>query len=565
MAEETRKDWLAILIVVFVAALALLPAMLYGSPSNRDLTHHFRLALHFYDSLHAGHLPHGWLAEAAGGYGDTTLRFYPPLTYYLLACARLLTSNWYNASLLTYTLLSITGGLGAYLWARESLPRNAAVCAAALYAFAPYHLNQLYQSFLLAEYAGSAILPFTFAFASRVCRRGQLRDVLGLAASFGLLILTHLPLTVIGALALLVYSLFCLDRKKFGATVLRLSAGVLLGLAASASYWVTMVAELRWFGGQQTSSDISTVYHTNFVFSTFSTDNPNVWWMNILTIATFGLLLPALAFRHARLETHSRRRVLGVALVLLFAFLMTTYASWPLWKISATLQSVQFPWRWLILVSLSGAVVSAAYLPHWVEKARGKTRPFALLVAGGMMISLAFVISHAVREADYLPREQFEAHLRSIPNQPSYDMWWPVWAKQSALQTKDKVQAEARTINLTSWEPLQRRFEIGAGSATEARIATFYYPLWQASANGKLLATRPAEDGAMLVSLPAEAATVELNFHEPSYVGVAQVVTMAGWLLIVLLFVSSHWSINSLRVRWNADSFLKHALINRRI
>src|SRR5437588_9661638 len=79
--------------------------------------------------------------------------------------------------------------------------------AGILYALAPYRLNEVYQASLLSEYAACSILPFAFAFVERICRKKSKYDVFGLAGSYGLLILTHLPLTVIGSLSLALYAL----------------------------------------------------------------------------------------------------------------------------------------------------------------------------------------------------------------------------------------------------------------------------------------------------------------------------------------------------------------------
>lgn len=540
MTDILNREWKAVLAVIAIGLLAIVPALIFGSPSNQDLTHHFRLALHFFDGMQAGHAPDGWLTSAASGYGDVTPRFYPPALYYLLAGARLLFGNWHNAALFTYALLSILGALGAYVWAREFLPMRWAVCAAAIYTFAPYHLNQFYQSFLLAEYAGAAVLPFCFAFVLRICRRGQWRDVCGLAISYALLVLTHLPLTVIGSIALGLYALFCLERKRFGPMVGRLAVGVLLGLGASASYWVTMLAELSWFGGQQTSSDSSTRYDYNFVFSTFSPDNLNVWWMNILVLATLAMFLPALAYGRYRFGEEPRRNLRAILISFLFSLAMCTYLTWPLWRFSKTLQSVQFPWRWMAIVTLAGAPLAAAHLPFWIAKARTKARPLALLIGGGMAISLAFVLAHSVREAEYLRRPAFEARVSAIPATSSYDMWWPRWGKPEALAIKDQIQASGRTATVSTWQPLIREFSVAAGAPTDARVALFYYPHWVATTeNGAALPVHPAADGALTVAIPANATNVKLIFREPKRALVARYVSLGTWILVLLLFFAS--------------------------
>lgn len=535
----SRRRW-PVLFVAAVSALVLLPALFYGVPSNIDLWNHFRFALPFYDSLQAGNLYPGWLAESTGGYGDPSFRFYPPGVYYLLAAARVMTGNWYAGSLLSFTLLSVMGGLGAYLWAQTFLPRRTAIWAGAFYALAPYHVNELYQAFLLAEYAGCAVLPFSFLFVEKICQRRRASDIAGLAASFAILILTHLPLTVIGSLALLVYALLRMERGRRFAAIARLSLAVGLGLAASACYWVMMLGELSWIRANVIETDVSVDYRHNFLFSTFSTDNLNVWWMNILAFATIAMFIPGIALlrRRVRREAFAHRGLMATALLLLFAFLMTTPLSRPLWMVLPPLQEAQFPWRWLALVSLFGSITTAAAIPYWLEKARGRGRPVALLVAGSVLISLALTSSHIVREARYLTRTQFEAALASVPGSPSINYWLPIWVKQSPRNMAAVVEVERRSLSVDSWEAERRAFRVGPGAPSEARVRTFYYPHWTATAGGHKLKLRPAEDGALLISLPAEEVAVELSFEEPLRTRAATSASIAGWSLITVLLLS---------------------------
>src|SRR5438034_1493539 len=131
---EASFDKARVALVIVAAVAILMPALIYGVPSNRDLFNHFRFALPFYDSLRSGHLYPGWLAESNSGYGDPSFRFYPPALYYLLSLARALTGNWYVGTLLTLSLLSALSGLGMYFWARSILSESCAVWAAILYA-----------------------------------------------------------------------------------------------------------------------------------------------------------------------------------------------------------------------------------------------------------------------------------------------------------------------------------------------------------------------------------------------------------------------------------------------
>lgn len=518
--------------------------MIFGIPSNRDLSSHFRLALPFYDAIRSGDLYPGWLAESNSGYGDASFRFYPPGFHQLIGGFRLLSGNWYLATLLVFTLLSVVGSLGMYLWAREFLPSRYAMWAGVVYAIAPYHINQLYQAFLLPEFAGAAVFPFTFLFIERICRRGSIRDVAGLAISFAALVFTHLPLTVNAAIALPVYALVRMESGKRLSTLLHLALAGILGLVASACYWTTMVAEMKWIRADNINPEPSVNYRLNFLLSTFSPDNLNVWWMNILLLSSVALFWPAVACfwssrRLATSESSARvsiRALKATVVLLALTLFMATPLSRPVWDLLPTLQATQFPWRWLVITSMAGSILLAAAIPYWEDAAKRGNRKLIMIAAGTMVISFAFSASHIVREAQFLKRPIFDKTLSELRGSQSSPQWWPIWVKETFRNMNSPVEAGGRDVVVTSWLPELRTFQLGPGEAVEARVRTFYYPHWKAEANGQSLAVRPDLDGALLISVPANAVSINLKFQEPRRVWVARVACAIGWIVIGSLF-----------------------------
>jgi 6-pyruvoyl-tetrahydropterin synthase related domain len=518
--------------LVVIASLAVMvPAILWGIPSNLDLTNHFRFALPFYDAIASGDPYPGWLAESNGGYGDPSFRFYPPALYYLLAGARFLIGNWYGATLLAFTAVSIFGGLGMYFWTRSFLPSSAAAWAGIFYALAPYHVNQLYQATLLAEWAGSAVLPFVFGFVERVCERGKSRDIAGLAASYSLLVFTHLPLAVIGSIALLVYVLMKLNGPEKLRKLAKLSVAVGLGLSVSAIYWVTMISEIKWIGINDVDPDPSVDYRYNFLFSTLSPDNLSVWWMNILAVMTVLLCAPALLF-FFRSATSLRRVIRPVIVITAVALFMSLPLSRPIWGVLRPLQETQFPWRWLAIFSMGASIIAAAALPLLADAAIRLDRAKRMLIFGAIAIAVAFTLSHTVREAQYLPQPRFETALSAVRGTSSVNYWFPIWANSNPKEMTTEVEAAAREVSVTSWQPEHRKFSVAAGPATQARVRTFYYPHWTATNEGGFLQTRPDKDGALLISLPENATSVDLDFREPRRTKFSTIGSLSGLMLI---------------------------------
>ncbi len=539
--RQPEQDSRCLIVIVAVASAVLLPIVFLGVPNGADLPNHLRFVQPFYEAFQSGHWHPGWLAESNNGFGDPRFRFYPPGLYYLLIGARAFIGNWYAANIVTFVFLSIVGALGTYFWARCFCSSQTAMWAAILYAIAPYHLNELYQAALLSEYAACAILPFAFAFTERVCRDRKVGDIAGLAASFALLVLTHLPLAVIGSISLVIYFLLRVERKHFFSTKGSVALAVVLGLAASAFFWTTMLAELSWIKGNSAEPNPYYDYRLNFLFSSNALTNRNTWYANLLALALIGFLLPAIALVRRFVRDRGASKGLRASFVLTIAsFLFATALSRSLWAVIPKLSEVQFPWRWLSITSLAGSLVVAASLAKWKEIFRAHVRPRNLAVAFVFALSLFFIVTQIVVDCDYLDRARFDSMARDVRGAASFKDWLPVAARDLVHLDlkKSKVDAGSRSVMLQSWEPEQRQFHVAPGEGSEARVRTYYYPLWVAKANGQTLPTRAGEDGAILISLPATAVDVTLEFQEPPRVHVAEMVSLLTWLLIGALFLS---------------------------
>jgi 4-amino-4-deoxy-L-arabinose transferase-like glycosyltransferase len=541
--REAEHDARSVLIVAVVAMVALLPILIFGIPNGADLPNHLRFVLPFYEELQAGHFHPGWLAESNYGLGDLRFMLYPPGLYYLLSASRMLTGEWYSASVLTFAFLSVVGGLGAYLWARSIFDPKIAMWAGILYVLAPYRLNELYQASLLSEYAACSILPLVFAFVERVNKRRSIYDLIGLGAAYALLILTNVPVAFIGSIALAIYSLLRIERKTLLPTISRLALGTFLGLAASSFFWTSMLAELSWIKANAGEPNPYYDYRLNFLFSPSALTNRNTWYANILALAAIGFLLPGLGFVIRSFKGDKSNRALNAAfLLLLVTFLMATSLSKPVWAVIPKLSEVQFPWRWLSVTSLMGALLCAASISKWQEQFRAKLRPRDLAVALAFALSLVFIGTEIIRDCDYISRARFESMAQEVRGAVSFKDWLPVWACDfnNLEKMTAKVDAGVRPVIVTAWEPEHRAFQIGAGLEDTLRVRTYFYPHWKAKAEGRLLPTTATTDGLLLISVPTQATDIELSFERPRRVRLFEIVSVVAWILIIGSLV---WSI----------------------
>jgi hypothetical protein len=518
-----HRYWLYVIVIGLLGSLAL---YFYGVPFGVDLPHHYRLAEGFFESIKAGDFYPSWLGSTNGGYGDPSVRFYPPALYYLLSFFRLLVGDWFLATLFTLTVLTVTGCLGMYLWASVLTRKSYAVLAALIYMLSPFHANEMYQAGMYAQYAAASVLPFAFAFTERIIANRRWRDAGGLGLSYGLLILCHLPIALLGSIAIGIYACIRLAQSFSRRSLYQVIAGALSGLCFSCGYWLPMLLELKWKRASGSGQDSWFDYQNNFIFHS-SPNSMGDYWIPIITTATFLMAAPAglLLFKH-------NRRALAPAVLALLTFLMATPLSKPIWDLLPALQETQFPWRWLTITSACLAILVAISLPEIVEMWRGRLRPLSFALLGVTVIALSFTVLQVIRGATFRNHSDFNQLVASLQGSETNKDFLPVWVSEKPPTMNQPVEASGRDVHVSAWSVQQKEFQVGAGVLTEARLRLLYYPFWKATAEGRRLTTRPANDGALLVSIPETATSVKVNFVEPKSTYVAGAFSLLGLMAI---------------------------------
>ncbi|MEQ1763641.1 MAG: 6-pyruvoyl-tetrahydropterin synthase-related protein [Pyrinomonadaceae bacterium] len=529
----------AILIVMAAIAVSA-PIYFWGVPRGNDMPQHFQFALQFESSLSKGALYPGWASEANGGLGDVGVRFYPPLPYYSLVFFKTLTTTWYEGSVLAFAFWFCLGGFGVYFLSREWLDGGASVLAAIVFTWLPYHVNQIYNAFFYAEFAGTAVLPFCFLFVARVVKRCDLLSILGLAAALAVLVLTHLPTAVMGSVALGVYAIAELWENRSLRSFLALGAGGLLGAAASSFYWIKLVAELNYVNHSTPEFTKTTFdFHSNFLAAYFYVGaddyiSRSLWFADLIFLITLGLIVCSILVRRlARSNDSSDFRPL--CFVAASSVFLATPLSWLIWQNFGLLQKIQFPFRFLSVISLCAAVLVAASAGCFVRLAATKYRPFVIISGGLLVATIVFSFAQVIRPALFTTRTEFDAMMTDHAAAKSCECWWPVWAKPAALQTPegvDGLQTREIKARINGTEHSKVLFTVPDGTSV---INVFYYPHWRLFDSGQSIDIQPDEQGRISFSQGSVSKNLELVFVEPVYVRLAQIVSIAGGLALVLL------------------------------
>lgn len=537
-------DLLYLALILIVASILISPMYLSGIPNGRDFPQHLQFAETFYNSISEGDFFPGWAGSDNYGFGSVGIRFYPPMAYYVLAFTRFLTGNWQNAILLAFAFWMFAGSAGVYFWAKERLSSAEAFIAASLYAVAPYHLSQIYQTWLYAEFAAAGVLPFCFLFAAKLCRRRKAVDIVLLTVSYSLLLLTHIPTTITATIALAIYTLFLIDWRHYKETFIKLIAVLVLSLSATAFHWLKIVTEIDWV--KHSDARYSTGYYDfhQYLFPMYYSAGDKYWarllWhFDVSTVLTFLLLLPLIAVLILLLKNNKRaesidRFVPALVAAGVFTLFIMSVLSVALWESVPLLQKVQFPWRWLSVFSGISVMAFSLSLRYLVER-YAKLKKIGLYAVLFLIAAiLIFDFTQNIIQSEPLTDKQFNEKLAESRTEAGCPCWWTSWADGSAFKEKRKVSGRQREVAVLNWQNEAREFDVAAGESAPLRIATFYYPHWRALVNDRFAPVLKNEDGSISILVPDKKSSVKLYFDEPRFLRIALILSLTTWCLLLL-------------------------------
>ena len=544
--EFFSKDKFYIIIIFFVAVAFISPMIFLGIPDgNKDFPQHLQFASAYYDAFFSGDYLPVWSSAENYGFGSIGIRVYPPLASFALALIKALTGNWFDSLWITFLIWMFVGCVGIYFLAREWVePKNSAI-AAVLYVIVPYHLLQIYQMWLYAEFVAAAILPFCFLFITRICRRDKLLDVLLFAVAYSLLLLTHIPSTIIGSMSLGVYALFLIDWKQYKKTFSKLIIAFILSLSATVFYWIKVVTEIDWV--QASNAQFSSGYYDpqKHLFPTFIRAGASYIEslssrFDVSIFLTILLFLPAfvfLALKVGKNNCKDKKVFIALSVTGLFSIFMMSLPSSFIWSSFPPLQKIQFPWRWLSILSIISVLTvsfAASHLNFEGKIIKKISLHSVLFVSLSIFL---FDVTELIIQSEPLPRTAFEAKLPELFNEPGCECWWTKWAKGEAFEKRGKVFAGSRDVQINIWNNKTREFTIENGQPTDVRVATFYYPYWKAQVNSVPVEVEKDENGAILFPVGSEESKVILYFQEPLMIKVASILSLLTWLLIIGAFL----------------------------
>jgi len=531
--SRTSLLWAPLLAISATAFAVEVPFFFFGTPSGHDVEFHLYSWLDVLGQWKQGIFFPRWASLAHFAYGEPRFVFYPPASWTLGALLSAVLP-WTIAASVYIWLVLVLAGVSMFVLARRWLGCRDAIFAAVLYAANPYHLVIVYWRSAFAELLASCLVPLLLLLVLRAVDEGwRMMAPLGLVLAAAWL--TNAPAAVMihYSLALLVVLLAWQQRS---ARILFVTAGaVVLGAGLAAFYLFPAIYEQRWVNIAEAVS-AGSIPTDNFLFiHTTDADhdafNRMISWVALLEMVV--AFASAIGTWYAWRETNRKvwTSLLGWAAACSFLMFSVTAV---FWEILPKLKFMQFPWRWLLCLSMIFTVFVAVGLRRWWMRA-------AIVAISIVVIVVAW---HRVQTPwwdNTGDLREMQDNMATGAGYEGTDEYTPAGAEPANIDKdarKVTVEGPVRAaIRIIEWKAESKSFTAEMSAADQLGVRLFPYPAWQVEVNGRLVETSAREgSGQMLVPVEAGANQVEIHFMR------TWDRTAGGWISIVSVLSLSLWS-----------------------
>jgi hypothetical protein len=530
--------WLAFVIAVW--------PLLRGFPLGHDWLYELVRAAQYKEALAQGQLPPVWAPDLYAGFGSPIFLFYAPLFSAATALAASLLSDLARAA---SAVLIGAAGIAAFSMhrlVRAAVPEHAsgARVAACFYVLHPYLLCDALLRNADAEYLALALAPLPLAgllAAAGRPRAAALRIALGLA----LVVLAH-NLTALWVLTLLLGGALLLPgRPAHGRAWTPCVAGIGLGLALSAGFWIPA---LSLADRVQAEALLTGKFDFHRQFPPLASAFGYARFFGVGLLTPLVWLGAAAALVSGGLE-RGERRLLLLVLAASAAFLgLLLPASTPLWESLPLLAYYQFPWRFLGPLALLSALAAGIAFPRLLRPLSRRARAGAELAAVALCIANALPhllhsrpLSANVRERlpGVLAPESIRAQgLRATVG----DEYLPRTARPPETGNGTLLGPVVGPAGVFEFRVLRDRgteveLEFTRGAEGRLELRRFAFPGWQVELDDVPVAALISTRGALVVPVTRDARRLVARLQATPLVQGARAVSAlaAGvWLLLLL-------------------------------
>lgn len=555
-----KIDLLVILFIIIISLFSLKDLFRPGFYTSHDGINQVVRMYYFDQALKDGQIPPRWAGGLFHGFGYPLFNFSYHMPWFTAEIFHLFGFSIIESVKYTLLIGFIASGITMYFMQREIFGRLAGFVGMFIYLYAPYRFANIFVRSAGGEAISFVFLPLIFLGLWKLkYSQSRFWVIIGSIGVAGL-VLSHAMIFFLFSFLMGFYVLFSLyfikDKLRY---ILRSFILFSLGLCISAYYFIPSFIERNY----TQFNEIMSIFFPSSYYLTlkdliYSRWGYGVWlpiegrmsfqigitqW--ICAILTGAIILYNLLKKKRSLNTKEKQKVAEAAFfILMFIFLIFLMlpASAPIWKLTAKLLLVDFPWRLLTLI-----IFISSYLAGFIISKSGNMK---LLLVIGLVILAAY--SNRNHLKINLPLDwdvPFYLKLEKTTNQ--YDEYIPKWVMKERLekpkpkiefiQSKGSAKIQKNTSNY-----LEALLVVEKGGTV--RINTMYYPGWEVEIDQRKVTFEYKNGGLIEFNLKKGTHKLVSRFKETPLRKASNALTIISLVTVSILLINNKKHINKLNI-----------------
>lgn len=455
------------------------------------------------------------------GFGAPVFVFYAPLFLFFSSIVSFIVSTEIAVKTVI-VFFAILGALGAFKWLATFFSKNVAFAGSVVFAFTAYRAVDIFARNAFSEYTAFMLLPCVLWGITYILQKGKVSYLTWgfITGIFTAFLLSHNITILISIPFLLLYTacVWWKTRMESGGNVLKLFGAGMVAFLLSSFFLLPAFLEKNLVNTSELLQG-KFVYSQNYaVLETMFTDMSAMYYVPLLLI--IFAVLPVF-FLH-RKTSWRPIYVLGLIWTIV-ALCMMLPVSDVIWQALPILHFVQFPWRFMVLLSIGILPMIAAFFTLFENK------KYWYLVATAVIC--AATLPHFALYMKEDSRFTFYPEDLTLERVYNERLRLTVGDEYLPAMTRDTSYTfDRRFVDHTSSMLFPKVYEETVDNAVDSNIELplFKFPYFEVLVDGRQIPVEQTLSPFLTVKLPAGTHRLE----------VVLVFTAVHWVGVVVSFVT---------------------------
>lgn len=539
------ETWIWVIIFSLPATFALFVPGYFGA--SDDL--HIAWLYEMNQSISIGQIPPRFIPDLSFGFGYPLFNFLFPLPFYIGEIFHLIGFSFVDSIKAVFFLSIPLSALFMYLLLKEFTNKTLSFLGAVIYVYTPYRATDLYIRGAIGEIVSFAILPLLILAVIKLTSSNKynLRWIGIGAVSFASLVLSHnitaymfVPFLILLAILRLIF--LPINRLK---NLGQLFITFFLGLLISCYFWIPAIMEsglmkkdtvFNFVDHFPTLKQLITPYwgYGASVAGPYDGMSFFTGTMNLILFVT-GLIFIIYFWKKFKLD--QRVIIVWAITSILIAVFMMNFRSSFIWSNFPLIAYFQFPWRFLIIVTVTVPIFVIA-LDQF------KQYKYIFIILAILTVGLNY---HEFRPQDFLGRTDAYYLNRYIPK-PSASAEYLTLQEEYLRLPKGVVRPDKNyppvsissgNVQIIKNDGLNVLFST---EATQTAVINYYkynFPGWEAKIDKqpvKIVSGSPFSQ--ITFEVPRGFHEVKISFGETNFKKALDIISLLSFILAIYLLIS---------------------------